>query len=54
MDELELLEFCFKNNILKEEIKGYHFKKKLSTLSHSRNYLKLNKLSDATINSLLV
>lgn len=54
MDELELLEFCYKNNLLKEEIKAYHYKKKLSTLSHSRNYLKLDKLSDTTVNSLLI
>lgn len=36
------------------EIKNFHFDTKLKILESSKNYLQLNKLSEATLSSLLL
>lgn len=54
MDSLELLELCFKNNVLVEEMKEHHFSMNLEMLSCSKNYLKLNKVTEGTLNPLLL
>lgn len=54
MNSFDLIEFCFSKHILEEEMKNHHFGLKLSLLATTKNYLQLNKLSQGTLNTLLL
>lgn len=49
-----MIEFCLKNNLIKEYICEVHFSTKLKTLESSKNYLQLGKLSKEHLNYLLL
>jgi hypothetical protein len=54
MDTFELIEFCFNHHILEREIREHHFNLKLATLASTKNYLQLNKITQNTLNTLLL
>ena len=49
MDNLEIVEFCFQNKLIVEEVKKHHFQNNLRALEDNRNFLLLNKISEHTI-----
>lgn len=54
MDKFELIEFCFKHGMLEKEIRERHYNSKLSVFASTKNYLQLNKISQSTLNSMLI
>ena len=54
MNNLEILEFCFANQLLLEDIKQHHFQNNLKSLEDNRNFLQLNKISIKTLIQLLM
>lgn len=54
MENLEILEFCFQNELLLHELKAFHFENNLRALEESRNFLQLNKISLTTLIPILL
>lgn len=54
LNSIDMIEFCLKNNVLKEYICDVHYRSNLRTLETSKNYLQLSKLSKDHLNHLLL
>lgn len=54
MENLEILEFCVKNELIVNEIKKVHIDHNLRALESNKNFLQLNKISKSTLIPLLL
>jgi hypothetical protein len=54
LNQVEMVEFCVRTGVLREEVMELHFAGRLKVLESSKNYLQLGKLSDGTLNRLLL
>lgn len=51
---VEMVEFCVRTGVLREYLLEHLFSTKLKVLESSKNYLQLGKLSDPTLNAVLL